>query len=223
MPDWSALVRQRLNLTGLSPDEQEETIAELAYHLDDLYQECLTRGMTESEAITGAVHEVSDWQHLSKTIKHAKCKEGSMNNRTQHLWLPGFVSLTGAVLVFATLTRFDVQPHIYYTRHAALILYFPWLAALPFCGAAAAYLCRRAGGERWACLVCGLFPAAVFLMSIGCIVLFARIFGTDGVITPPALAIVVVTWILLPGAALLLGVLPFLRLRNQRTGSGLVS
>jgi hypothetical protein len=211
MPEWNALVRERLHLAGLSPQQQQETIAELEAHLDDLYAECCTQGLSESEAVTRAVHEVVDWQGLAKTIQRAKLKEGSMNDRTRHLWLPGFVSLSGAVLVFATLIRLGVQPHIYYARHAALIFYFPWLAALPFCGAAGAYLSRRSGGERLACLLCGLFPAAVFLTSIGSILLFARIFGTDGVIAPPALAIVVGTWILLPGAALLLGALPFLR------------
>ena len=219
MPDWNALVRKRLHLADLSPEQQKETIAELAGHLDDLYAEYCAQGFSESEAITRAVREVIDWQVFAKTIQRAKLKEGSMNDRTRHLWLPGFVSLSGAVLVFATLIRLGVQPHIYYARHTTLIFYFPWLAALPFCGAAGAYLSRRAGGERLACLLCGLFPAAAFLTSIGCILLFVRIFGTDGAIAPPALAIVIGTWILLPGAALLLGALPFLRPRNQGTGS----
>lgn len=211
MPDWNLLLRERVHLVDLSPEERRETIAELASHLDDLYAEYCAQGLSDSEAVTRAVHEVVDWTDFAETIQRARLKEGNMNDRTKHLWLPGLVSLTGAVLVFATLIRLGVQPHIYYARHAALIFYFPWLAALPFCGAAGAYLSRSAGAERLACLVSGLFPAAVFLTSIGCIILFARISGTDGVITPPALAIVVGTWILLPGAALLLGTLPFLQ------------
>ena len=138
-----------------------------------------------------------------------------MNDRTRHIWLPGFVSLTGAVLIFATLVRLGVEPHLYYTRYAALVFYFPWLAGLPFCGAAAAYISHRAGGERIACLICGLFPAFALLMSIASIIFFIPIFGRDGIITPQALAIVVGTWILVPGALLLLGTLPFL-LRPSR-------
>ena len=219
MRDWNALVRERLSLTALSPEQRDETIAELSSHLDDLCEDYRTHGLSEAEAITRAIHEVTDWCVLARTIQRAKRKEGCMNDRIRHLWLPGFVSLTGAVAVFAALIRLGVQPHIYYTRHAAMMFYFPWLAALPLCGAAGAHLSRRAGGERKACLVCGLLPAVGRLISIGCIVLSANIFGTDGFITPPALAIVVATWILLPGAALLLGTLPFLRPRGNGTRS----
>ena len=219
MRDWNALVRKRLSLAALSPEQRDETIAELASHLEDLCEDYRTHGLSEAEAVTRAIHEVTDWCGLARTIQRVKRKEGRMNDRIRHLWLPGFVSLTGAVLVFAALIRLGVQPHIYYTRHAAMMFYFPWLAALPLCGAAGAHLSRRAGGERKACLACGLFPAVVLLISIGCIVLSANIFGTDGFIAPPALAIVVATWILLPGAALLLGTLPFLRPRGHGTGS----
>lgn len=64
MPEWNALVRERLHLAGLSPQQQQETIAELEAHLDDLYAECCTQGLSESEAVTRAVHEVVDWQGL---------------------------------------------------------------------------------------------------------------------------------------------------------------
>jgi hypothetical protein len=215
MPDWNALVRERLNLAGLSREQESETIAELASHLDDLYQQYRTQGLSESESVIRAIKEVSDWHHLAKTIQRAKRKEGTMNNRTKHLWLPGFVSLMGAVLVLAALIRLGVQPYIYNTRHAAMILYFPWLAALPFCGAAGSYLSRRAGGERLSRLACGLFPAAVFLTAILCIILPAHFLKTDGFTTPPAFAILVCSWIVLPGAALLLGALPFLYPQTQ--------
>lgn len=219
MRDWNSLVRERLSLTALSPEQRDETIAELACHLDDLCEDYRTHGLSEAEAVTRAIHEVTDWYGLDRTIQRVKGKEGCMNDRIRHFWLPGFVSLTGAVLVFATLIRLGVQPHIYYTRHAAIEFYFPWLAVLPICGAAGAYLSRRAGGELLARLSCGLFPALVLLISIVCIILFANIFGTDGFISPPALAIVLATWILVPGVALLLGTLPFVRPRCKGTGS----
>jgi len=213
--DWYALICERLSLADLPLRQRQETIAELAAHLDDLYVEYCAQGLSESEAVTRAASEVKDWRGLAKTIQRSKLQGGKMNDRTRHIWLPGFVSLTGAVLIFAALVRFGVEPHLYYTRYAALVFYFPWLAGLPFCGAAGAYISRRAGGERIACMICGLFPAFALLISIASIIFFIPIFGRDGIITPQALAIVVGTWILVPGALLLLGTLPFL-LRPSR-------
>ena len=145
MRDWNALVRERLSLAALSPEQRDETIAELTSHLDDLCEDYRTHGLSEPEAVTRAIHDVTDWRGLAKTIQRVKRKEEHMNDRIRHLWLPGFVSLTGAVLVFAALIRLGVQPHIYYTRHAAMMFYLPLLAALPLCGAA---LHRRAVAEH---------------------------------------------------------------------------
>lgn len=220
MPDWKAILRERLILNDLSPEQQNETVAELASHLDDLYEQCRARGLGESEAIARVIHEVTDWRNLSKTIQRAKREEGSMpgkmNTRTKHLWLPGFVTLTGAVLLFAVCIRLS-HPYIYHARHADAIFDFPWLLTLPFCGAAGAYLSRRAGGSRAARLACSLFPAAVMLVAMACIILLTHILGTDGAVSTPALPTIISTTILLPGAFSLLGALPFLR-RQRKLG-----
>ena len=134
-----------------------------------------------------------------------------MNARTKQLWLPSLVSLTTAMLSLMAFTLFGVQPHLYYAHRAVTTLYFPWLAVLPLCGAAGAYLSRRAGGERITCLASSLFPAAA-LLAVFCFILFVSIFvETDRVLTLSAFALFVWNWVFLPGAALLLGALPFLR------------
>ena len=98
MGDWNELVGDRLDLKSLSQEEQEQTIAELAGHLDDLYSEYRERGLNESEATQRAIHEVTDWHGLAKNIRRAK-EEESVNHRTKQLWLPGLINLTAAMLV----------------------------------------------------------------------------------------------------------------------------
>ena len=200
--------RGAVNFEDLSPRQQDETIAELAGHLDDLYGQYRARGKSESEAVAYALREVCDWQALSQTIQRAKREEGSMNTRTEHLLLPGFVTLSGAVLLFAACIRLN-HSYIYHGRFADAIFDLPWLFTLPFCGAAGAYLSRRAGGSRMARLACSLFPAGVMLVSMACIILLTHIFGTDGAVSTPALPTIISTTILVPGAAALLGALPF--------------
>ncbi len=214
MPNWTELLRERLDLGGLSPQQQEETVAELAGHLDELFDEYRAQGLNESDAVARTLGEVPDWRALAKTIQSAKREEGNMNNRTKHFWLPGLVSLTAANLILMILIRLGLQPHVYNMRQTAMTVYFPWLAALPLCGALGAYLSRRTGGGRFARVAAGLFPAGIFLAIFGVILLVSSILGTNRFFRLSALAIAVGVWTLLPGASLLLGALPFLSRRR---------
>lgn len=214
MPNWTELLRERLDLRGLSPQQQEETVAELAGHLDELFDEYRAQGLNESDAVARTLGEVPDWRALAKTIQSAKREEGNMNNRTKHFWLPGLVSLTAANLILMILIRLGLQPHVYNMRQTAMTVYFPWLAALPLCGALGAYLSRRTGGGRFARVAAGLFPAGIFLAIFGVILLVSSILGTNRFFRLSALAIAVGVWTLLPGASLLLGALPFLSRRR---------
>ena len=51
MPDWKALVLERLERLGLSPTQEEEIVSELAGNLEDCYEECRTQEVGKSEAI----------------------------------------------------------------------------------------------------------------------------------------------------------------------------
>ena len=210
MRDWDELVRERLNLAGLSPAQQDETITELASHLDDLYSEYRDRGLNESEATKRAIHEVTDWRSLAKNIQHTK-QEESMNHRTRQLWLPGLINLTIAMAVLMFEVRTDLHPRFYITHAPAMLVYIPWvwILSLPFCGALAAYLCRHAGGGRLARLATASLPAAGYF---GCFILVLLVaqFGPDAPVPWGAVGILVSTWALMPAAALLLGALPFL-------------
>lgn len=107
-------------------------------------------------------------------------------------------------------------------RAVALVIYLAWLYTLPFLGAAGAYWSRRSGSGLVAQIFTGLSP----------LILFSAIFvGQHAVaqqgtslsflamdVLPPAhvffpfwtaLSNLLLTWIVIPGGALLLGVLPF--------------
>ena len=83
MPDWKALVFERLEALGLSPTQEEEIASELAGHLEDCYEECRTHGVGKSEAIERSLEQVASWPNLSRKIRGAKRKEEMMNHRTR--------------------------------------------------------------------------------------------------------------------------------------------
>ena len=214
-PDWNALVRERLNLAELSPTQQDEVTAELASHLGELCEKYRTQGPSESEAVTRAIHEVNDWRHLAKTIQRAKREEGTMNQRTKRLWLPGLVSTAIAlvlpILLLMTLTRIGVEPGRF---HAGMIGPL-CLLTCALGGAAGAYLSRRSGGTHITRLAAAVFPVVLLVVAIGCFIVLVRPFGAPQFMSWSERARFFHTTSLY-GAASLLGSLPFLR---SRTGA----
>lgn len=215
MRDWGLLVRERLGALGLTPAQQEEIVAELAGHLEDSYDQRRAQGLCESEAIERALDEVADWRRLARKIRRAKREEGNMNNRTRSLWLPGLVSLTAAHGFLTILQLAGLPIHLFKLGSIIMPVYVPWLVMLPPCGAIGAYLSRRAGGERLARLAAGLFPCVVMvaLFTMGLAVLIVTRGGAHSAV---ALLLGIFFWVVLPGVALLLGALPFLKAPRLR-------
>lgn len=220
MPDWKALVLERLERLGLSPTQEEEIVSELAGHLEDCYEECRTQEVGKSEAIERTLEQVANWPNLSRQIRRAKSKEKMINRRTKTLWLPALISLAAAMVFLMISTQIALEPRVvaerFVTLHTSttstsysLAAYLPWLILLPFCGAAGAYLSRRAGGQRPVRLVAGLFPGIAlfglvsFLTLIGQIVPFQHQWS--------AFVTALLFLMVPPGIALFLGVMPFLR------------
>lgn len=123
-------------------------------------------------------------------------------------------------------------------RHdgAALMVYFGWLYTLPFLGALGAYWSRRFGGNRLTQITTGLFPLLLFLaIFVGQWIgiernTFLPFLGLGSL--PPAhdffpflsiLGNLLVSWLAIPGAALVLGVLPFVWKPGVRGHKGAVS
>lgn len=213
MPDnvtnrWMALVRERLGPLHLPANDQEEVVAELAAHLEDLYEEKLGQGTSEREATEDVVNEVVRCRSLATRIQRAKLKEEIMNDRTKHFWLPGLVSLTLAMVLLAPLIAISMQPRFLGRSPLEMVL-LPWLAVLPLCGASGAYLSRRSGGSPRARLVAGLFPT-IALLSLGSVLVVTRLLTfahPEWWYGSVALAVVII----FPSASLLIGAAPFLK------------
>jgi hypothetical protein len=209
--DWKALVRQRLGKLNLAAAQQEEVISELASHLEDLVEDHLALGLSEPDAIARSLDEVANWRALSKRIQRTKYEEELMNARVKNLWLPGFVCLVSAMALVMILGWAGVRPRLVAVGSLSLVLYLPWLAALPLLGAATSYWSRRAGGQRSARIAAALFPAFAMLAICCFVVITSAIFEPNAfIITHPVNVVVTVSnVVVVPAAALLLGSLPF--------------
>jgi hypothetical protein len=216
MPDWNTLVRERLGPLGLASKEVQEVVTELAAHLEDLYEEQIEKGFSESEAQRAALNQAVRWRRLAKNIQRAKHKEEPMNPRTKHLWLPGLVSLASAMGLLMILIQISLQPRLL-GRSPLQMVILPWLFLLPLCGAAGACLARSGGAGRRARLVAGLFPTIVLLI-LGAILILTRLV----VLAPPQRwngSLVIAVGIVLPSAALLLGAAPFLKTTKPKAAA----
>jgi hypothetical protein len=213
------LVRERLGALGIGAEREEEVVAELAGHFEDAYEGCLESSATPEMASARAFGEVSNWSRLSREIRRAT-EEDPMNARTKHLWLPGMVMLFFSSVLLMFITRFGPLPvFVWIDPRVPLLLYVPWLVALPVFGAAGAYWSRRAGGQIHARIAAGVFPVLMLAAAFGMILPIALIFEGHGwrMFQLKALVIFLLGWVLIPGAALLLGALPFLRNRANET------
>ena len=213
MPDWNALVREHLGMSECSV-EDVAVVAELSSHLEEAYEELLEAGLCEPEAIKQALGHRANWHGLAKRIRRAKSKEEGLNHRTKTLWLPGLVSLTASMTWLMLLQRFGPQPRMPWL-HAALPLmpYLVWLLTQPLFGAMAAYMSRRAGGERLTELTASLFPSIVML-GLWCLVVATSVLVEKNPHVLPQWPLVLFgafNWAILPGLLLLLGRLLFLR------------
>jgi hypothetical protein len=213
----------RLGGLGLTPAQEEEIVAELAGHLEELYEEKRAQGLGESEAgeaVWRALDEVADWRRLARKIRRAKRKEENMNNRTKRFWLPALISVTGAVVFLTILTLVSLEPHMLWLRSKLPLMIYPvWVAAQPLFGAMAAYFSRRGGGERLARLGASLFPSMVVL-ALTCGLRLAHTVvhapGDLGSLDLVSFMRTILFFVVVPGAATLLGALPFLKALKLR-------
>ncbi len=137
-----------------------------------------------------------------------------MNARTKTLWLPGLVTFATASILLMLLERFAyLRPTIWLHDGGALVISLSWWILLPLCGAAGAYLSHRAGGKPAACVAASLFPAIVMLCVFGFVLAVSIVIERNQFVMqhPVHFLLAIVSWIIIPGCALLLGALPFLR------------
>jgi hypothetical protein len=211
MPDWNELVRRRLSGLPLEAPERDEVYAELAAHLEESYEGFCKQGMLEEDAARRAVEQVTDWRDLQRKIFVAKRREHPMKKRVHQLWIPGFLTLTLSMLFLAVLQKLGLQPRLVWGGSTAILLYVPWLLSLPFFGALGAYVSSRAGGSRRIVLLASVFPvlalgtAFLLMFPIGMIIEWITGSGVGFGVVATALLMNGIGWLLIPGAALLLG------------------
>jgi hypothetical protein len=208
MLDWLAYVNHRLSRIPLSEAEALQVREELAAHLEDIYLSLLAQGFSESEAVRRTCAQVSSWQELRRDILSAK-SEAFMQNRVSQLWIPGLVTLFSAYVLLALMQFAGLRAM---TSHPGeprgIVLYLPWILSLPLIGAIGAYLSRRSQATGWRVYFAASLPA----LALG--VLFLLILPWSFVVDPQvplhtkgtALAALMVSWVILPGFALCLGV-----------------
>jgi len=208
MADWQKLVSQRLSGLVLDAAEKEEVHAELAAHLEEFYESLRTKGLSEQAAIQQTQAQVANWPDLRRKILIAKKGRDFMKKRLHQLWIPGFLTFILSTVFLMTLQKQDFQPRIIFW---SVLFYAPWLMSLPVCGAIGAYLSSRAGGSRGTVLLASVFPVlaltAAFLLMFPIDLFVERIIGrqVDFSIVATALLREGIGWILVPGAALLVG------------------
>jgi len=151
----------------------------------------------------------------------------NLNSRTKRFWLPGTIMILASAALLAGLEVAGLRPHFAAlslggwpkdprTVDWPIALDFPWLCILPFVGAAGAYWSRNAGGNRAVRAAAGFFPVLVFFAIFVTVLLFSFVIGglagnvSIASTLAPEFAGAVVSWVVIPSLALLLGVLPFL-------------
>lgn len=223
MLDWSEMVRLRLGALGLGAEREEEIRAELAEHLEDAYQEALRRGLSPEAAAACAYEQVPDWQCLARKIRRAGQEEDAMSHTAKTLWVPGMTALLGATLMLFLMSSL-VPPTAWVGPKPHVLLLGLWLFSYLVFGALGAHRSRRAGGSITARLLSGTFPLALHLVIFIVPVVMAILFDVTNFpvfrfdVTnfpehrdPTWLLGTAFTWLVIPGVALAIGTLPFLR------------
>jgi hypothetical protein len=215
MPDWEVLVERHLGGLSLEPAEKAEVIAELAAHLEQIFEEWREQGLTEEAAIRRTLSHVEDWHELRRRIQIARVKENLMSKRVSQIWLPGFLTLLISMSLLLLIQFLNPNPLIvdrsgWYMVAPVMVIYLLWLLSLPLIGALGAYLSHRAGASQRIVLLSILFPVLPYLtffmigFPIALIVddhvvhniMFAGFFAG------------LVAWVVLPATALIAGGLP---------------
>lgn len=223
MPDWKKLVRRRTGALALSHETKEDVIAELADHLKEAYENARSEGLNKKAAIRIVLQEVDDWRVLAADIRRTKSEEDSMNYRTKSLWLPALITLLGASLSLAATQFIGLRPRLVWIGEMGITLYWPWLASLLLFGAAGAYLSQRAEGPAQARLAAGLSPALIMLIVMCLILPWGLAIDGFAFFRLVAFGLGLITWVVIPGLALLVGAAPFLRASNpDRTANARV-
>jgi hypothetical protein len=222
MRDWRKFVQVQLAGLPLSPGTKADVVDELAGHLEEVYEGHRRQGVTEELAARRAMRQVTDWSALQRHIRNAKEREELMQNRVRQLWFPGLLTLTLSTGLLPMLLKLGLEPRIVsWSGPETILFYVPWLMTLPLFGALGAYISLRAGGSARAILFSGVFPvlslAACFFVILPLSIVLNRSIAFD--LTLAGFLGLLLSWIAVPGTALLIGALPIQILHARKMHS----
>jgi hypothetical protein len=214
--DWSALVHRHLTSVRVDERRRREISAELAAHLEDAYDAALRSGCAEAEAIAGAMERVPDWVALAVAVERSADEDSTMTRQAITVLLPGTTMLlaaaTGMSLVVSSTPAdrwLDPRWQVHALAAGLAFLFYLLLGAI---GAAWS---RHVGGSPGERLAAGVFPLALHVAmagpAVGADMLYALSRGGAGLHLGINMINIILVMLVVPGAALLLGVLPFAR------------
>jgi hypothetical protein len=192
----------------LDADQQEEIIAELAGHLEDVYENFLEQGICAEKAEEQAWREVSRGRKLARKIRRAKQGGENMSNRVKQFWLPALMTSLIGTGVLAVMQQWGLRPMVLRVpMESPATFYFPWLLTLPFLGFLGAFWSRREGGAISTRIAAGTFLSLIYFTVPWLFVPIAIVFDHE---TPHMVpfAWFLLNWAAVPCIALLIGVLP---------------
>jgi hypothetical protein len=214
--DWSALVHRHLASVRVDDRRRREIGAELAAHLEDAYVAAVQGGCTEAEAVACAMERVPDWRALAVAVERSADEDTIMTRQAITVLLPGTTMLlaaaTGMSLVVSSTPPdrwLDPRWQVHAVEAGLTFLFYLLLGAI---GAAWS---RHVGGSPGERLAAGAFPlvlhVAVVGLGLGEDMLYAFSRGAVGRHLDINIINMILIMLVAPGAALLLGVLPFAR------------
>jgi hypothetical protein len=211
MRDGRKFVQVQLAGLPLSPGTKADVVDELAGHLEEVYEGHRHQGMTEKLAAQRAMGQVTDWNALERHIRKAKEREDLMHNRVRRLWFPRFLTMTLSAGLLLVLLKLGLQPRMVSWGGADTVLFYvPWLLTLPLFGALGAYISLRAGGSARAILFSGIFPMLSLAACFFVILPLSFVLDRSASFQPTLAGFLglLLSWVVAPGAALLIGALP---------------
>lgn len=205
MPEWEAGLRKAIGGAGFDASREAEIYEEISGHLED-----------------SGEFSRNDCEMLGcNLLQVRKGCDGDL--RARRLWLPGFYSGVVSALLLRALLAFGPGLRAFWIpdpSRQSLVFCFQWLAMLPVVGAIIALYAAHRGAGSAERFLAAVFPAAMFgsIFVLGFIprILF---FPRDTVMLLPVFAATMLSWVILPGAALAAGALPAIALARNREGA----
>jgi len=144
-----------------------------------------------------------------------------MSSFNRQIGLPAGASVLVATAAFGANMIFGPRPLAWLFRYGTVLLYVPWLIALPVVSASATFWAKRAGAGFGGRILVAVSPALLIGGVVTVLMAFvATAASMDGRRVYPVDAVghFLIGWFLVPGAVEVVGALPFLLGRADAAG-----